>query len=365
MDEEKEPLVSICIPTYDGAQYLKECLDSALCQTLEDVEILVVDDQSPDDTLAIANGYAQRDARIRIEQNPHRLGLVGNWNRCLDLARGEWIKFLFQDDLLEPACLEKMLAAGVEARIPIIACRWNMTFENVDAAMRREYRQYIAHYSFERIFPAETRVSPERFREAVLDHLGGNFIGVPTAVLLHRSLSQEFGRFNPSLIQLCDLEYWLRVGVNRGIVYLPEMLVSYRVHPNAASTLNKDQRLYRSDVLDPAILFHEFVFHPLFAPLRAAAANRRPPIDLPASFAQVAFRALKYAEMQGDGLGDVRQRLADWGSVVAEYPRLQKSFRVRMMRFRRARALRPIRRALRPIRRALRLIRRAPATRKG
>jgi glycosyltransferase involved in cell wall biosynthesis len=105
-----KPLVSVCIPTYNGAKYLKECLDSVLAQTFTDFEVLIVDDKSSDETLSIAQEYATYDPRFRVIQNECNLGLVGNWNRCVELAQGEWIKFIFQDDLIEPACLERMLA---------------------------------------------------------------------------------------------------------------------------------------------------------------------------------------------------------------------------------------------------------------
>jgi len=106
------PLVSICVPAYKGAAFLEECLSSALAQTYGDFELLVVDDDSPDATLEIAQQYASHDARVRVVRNPNNLGLVGNWNECVRLSRGEWIKFLFQDDLLEPQCLEQMLAVA-------------------------------------------------------------------------------------------------------------------------------------------------------------------------------------------------------------------------------------------------------------
>jgi glycosyltransferase involved in cell wall biosynthesis len=73
--------VSICIPTCNGADWLAECLDSALAQTVTDVEVVVVDDASTDDTAAIARGYAARDPRIRVHVNESRRGLAANWNR--------------------------------------------------------------------------------------------------------------------------------------------------------------------------------------------------------------------------------------------------------------------------------------------
>src|ERR1051325_8445652 len=100
------PEVSVCVPTYNGSAYVGDCLRSIQAQTFDDFEILVVDDDSDDQTWEIVAQYGKADARIRSVTNPRRLGLVGNWNRCVELSRGEWIKFVFQDDVLKRNCLE-------------------------------------------------------------------------------------------------------------------------------------------------------------------------------------------------------------------------------------------------------------------
>ena len=79
--------MSICVPAYNGARFLRECLDSALAQTCADFEILVVDDSSGDNTAALARDYARRFPRVRVHVNERNLGLVANWNRCVELAQ--------------------------------------------------------------------------------------------------------------------------------------------------------------------------------------------------------------------------------------------------------------------------------------
>ena len=95
-----KPPISVCVPTYNGMKYLRECLDSILVQSFENFEVIIVDDQSADGSVDLLSEYAAQDERIRVFRNPQNLGLVGNWNRCLDLASAEWIKFVFQDDLI-------------------------------------------------------------------------------------------------------------------------------------------------------------------------------------------------------------------------------------------------------------------------
>lgn len=109
--EKPYPYVSVCIPTYNGGKYIRECIESILVQTYSDFEILIVDDKSSDETIEVVEEFAKRDKRIRIVRNQQNLGLVKNWNRCVELSEGEWIKFLFQDDLLAPDCIEELINA--------------------------------------------------------------------------------------------------------------------------------------------------------------------------------------------------------------------------------------------------------------
>src|SRR5437763_750789 len=89
------PLVTVCIPTFNGALHLRECLSSVCLQTYGNTEILVVDDCSSDATAEIVLEFAKRDTRVRFMRNQETLGLMGNWQRCIEIAQGEFIKFAF------------------------------------------------------------------------------------------------------------------------------------------------------------------------------------------------------------------------------------------------------------------------------
>src|SRR5215831_6396543 len=101
------PLVSICIPTFNAAAWIVECVRSALAQSYRRLEVLIVDDASTDETVKLIS--AIDDPRIRLEINPQNVGLAQNWNRCIELSRGDFIKFLFHDDILYPDCVEQMM----------------------------------------------------------------------------------------------------------------------------------------------------------------------------------------------------------------------------------------------------------------
>lgn len=94
-----QPLVSILIPSFNHARYLGACLDSVLAQTFENWEVILVDDGSSDDSLAIAQSFASREPRIKVFQNEKNLGTYGTEQRALELSSGEFIAILNSDDL--------------------------------------------------------------------------------------------------------------------------------------------------------------------------------------------------------------------------------------------------------------------------
>lgn len=266
--------VSICIPTYNGARYLEACLHSLLCQTYTDIEILAVDDGSTDNTFEILERYASRDQRIRLVRNDRNLGLVGNWNRCIELAHGQWIKFIFQDDLLEPACVEKMLEFGERTGCPLVACRRDFIFEDVPHSTHDVYQRYASDISMDAAMNGRIHLTPEQFCDAILKFgASQNFIGEPSSTLIKRDILQRFGGFNPDMIQLCDLELWLRVGVIHGIAYVPETLAHFRVHPSSTSLNNATNRQYLMDVIDPLLLSRDVAVSPNFRSLRDRASK--------------------------------------------------------------------------------------------
>jgi glycosyltransferase involved in cell wall biosynthesis len=313
-----KPLVSVCIPTFNGAKYFRECLDSILAQKFTDFEVLIVDDQSSDETFSIAKEYATYDHRIRAIQNKYNLGLVANWNRCVELAQGEWIKFVFQDDLIEPACLEWMLAAST-SKSSIICCHRNFIIE--PGVSESERQGFLKSKTLGSFFPGVTNISAADYCEVVLENEALNFVGEPTAVMLHRNVFYKFGVFNPLLIQICDLEFWTRIAIHTGIVYIPETLATFRVHDGSTTATNKTSRNYRTIILDRLALLHDFAFHPNYAPLRTVAASRQPPVNLVDLFAKRAHEARMIAAYEA--INPVKPNsnlLAEWKYIEHYYP---------------------------------------------
>lgn len=319
-----KPLVSVCVPTYNGASFLAGCLESVLAQTFCDFEVLVVDDCSSDQSAEIAGAHARQDARVRTFVNQSNLGLVGNWNRCAQLARGEWVKFVFQDDLILPGCLEAMLTAAAGSKVAIVSCARDFIFEAGTSEGDRDFylenrAHIVAAYRDANHWPAQ------RCAEMAVRWLGRNLFGEPTAVLLRRSVFEEFGWFNSNLYSRCDTEYWLRVATNTGTVHVPETLASFRVHAASASARYKQaaRSRYRFEVMDPLLMLHDFAFDPHYASLRRSIALGQPSVDLRRELWRRALNAQWIAKRAASRPGGSDASLLDeWRRATEAYPRL-------------------------------------------
>ena len=278
------PKISVCIPTYNGEAFLENCLKSVLSQTLRDIEVVITDDRSKDRTLEIARRFAESDKRIKIYENTVNYGPLGNSNRCLYFAQGEWVRFVYQDDLMtNPDNLGSILSQADDA-IGLVCCRRQYTFEpGVDEGTVHWYRNTLKQIGD--LYPGKSRISASEVCRAALDVFPMNPFGEPSALMLKRDLIQEYGMYNTNLIQIADGELFLRIASNRGLVFINDSPVVVHFHARSATSQNIARRRYRMEVLDNLLFLHEINFHPLFERLREEARNGHPSIDLLNKFA--------------------------------------------------------------------------------
>lgn len=282
------PEVSVCVPTYNGGQFLSETLECVAAQTFGDIEILIVDDGSIDDTLDIAQRFAVRDSRARVIRNAQRAGSSArNANVCVGRARGEWIKFLYQDDLMSPRCLELMRDAG--RRGPLVISRHGYRFEpDVDDSTRKTYESLP---TLDESLPGDF-AGPDAFCNAVLNHWEINFIGPTSSSFIRRDCFDRYGLFDPDIATFPDLEYWIRVGSNEGIAIVTDPMVTFRVHGKSISASRNDptnprQYQYSLELLG---LLCKLKTDPLYERLRTRAQSHPAAPRLATLFRELAFQ---------------------------------------------------------------------------
>ena len=103
----KKKLVSICIPTYNGGEFIEETLKSIVGQTYKNIEIIIGDNASTDDTCEIVEKYQKKDSRIKYYKNEINLGLFANCNKLISMSTGEYVGIYHSDDVYDLKIIEK------------------------------------------------------------------------------------------------------------------------------------------------------------------------------------------------------------------------------------------------------------------
>ncbi len=263
MTNKNQPLVSICVPTYNGEKYLAETLTCILNQTYQNLEILVVDDQSSDSTLDVVKEYQKKDVRIRLFVNDSNLGLVANWNRCIELASGDWIKFQFQDDLMLPKTLERMQNLAQRLNVRLVLTDREYFFEEGIP----DFSSHLLRISND--FVGEHKVPPDYFFNCLLEtRLNENFIGEPILGLIHKDFIEQIGCYDERLKQIVDLEYWLRAGLTEPIGFVSDRLHQFRVHGTSQGAKNASKRLINITTCDKVLIANKILTDEIYQKIR-------------------------------------------------------------------------------------------------
>jgi len=220
-----ENKVSIIISVYNSQKFLEECIESALNQTYQNIEIIAVDDGSTDNSLKILKKYSNK-IKIISKKNA---GTASALNQGIKIAKGEWIKRLDHDDVLYPDAVENLVSVGknIEDKKNTILYgyidRINLT--------GKVTKKPESNYNNLEIFD---------FNVILLDH----FIANHNASLIHRSSFEEYGMYNESIEISEDYELWLRYCLLHGcrLHQIPKTIVKSRIHSAQYSLKNSKKK---------------------------------------------------------------------------------------------------------------------------
>ena len=210
------PLISVCLPTYNGEDYLRPAIESILNQTERDLELVIGDDNSNKETRAILEEFAHKDARVKLTINEVNLGYVPNCASIMQRCQGQFIKNFAQDDILELDCCERMLKVIREhPTVSLVTCARTLIDENDNVTG--------VHRHFDRTQLIDGK---EMIRLYLSEFV--NRTGNPTQIFF-RTKHVENG-FNPAYHHGEDLEFGLRLLEKGDYYYINEPLVRYRIH---------------------------------------------------------------------------------------------------------------------------------------
>lgn len=217
------PKISVLLPCYKQGDLVHQAVESVLAQNFADWELIVSDDASPDHTFTILQKLAQQDPRIRLFRQEKNLGMVENWNFCLQQARGTAVKLMGGDDLLSRQdCLSRQWQTLQESGAALVACARTVIDEKSEPVTTlRNLPTGI--YSVPGILP-QFLMHPD------------NLIGEPVCCLFPRARAVR--GFNLRYRQNTDIEMWLHLLDQGSLAYDAEPLVAFRTHRNQASTAN-------------------------------------------------------------------------------------------------------------------------------
>lgn len=202
------PLVSVIIPNYNYARYLRQAIDSALAQTYPAVEVVVVDDGSVDDSAMVAESYGTRIKFIRQRNR----GVSAARNRGVWESTGEYLAFLDADDYWVPAKLERqMVRFQSDAELGLVYCGVQEFEEEGEFWLRQDGLEgWVAH-------------------ELLLARRAA-FFGGGSGFVVPRALFDELGGFDERLSTSADWDLVYRIAAQRRFGFVPLILLKYRVH---------------------------------------------------------------------------------------------------------------------------------------
>lgn len=274
------PLVSIIIPAYNAERWIGATLDSCVSQTWENIEVIVVDDGSSDQTSRAAD--ATRDPRVQLFRQDHN-GAAAARNRGLEEALGDLIQFLDADDLLSSDKLEKQIEALREEQADAVAsCAWGSFVAAPETAT----------IATEPVWPIADPV------KWLTVSLSGGGMMQPAGWLTPRSVADAAGPWDESLTLHDDGEYFARVLLKASLnVFVPEAKVYYRIVADSLS--NRRSRAATESALA--------VCRSRERHLLAACDTSRVRRALATQYAQFAYEFVETApDLANDALGAIR-----------------------------------------------------------
>lgn len=220
------PLVSIIIPVYKGYPFLREAIQSCLNQTYSNIEIIVVNDGSPDngETSSIAKSFGDR---IKYYEKSNG-GVSTALNFGISKMHGEWFSWLSHDDLYLPDKIEKQITAVSKCidKTCVVRCTTSSINESGNPIFRPQRK-------IKGVFSAEKMMHLHSLKEVGL---------YGCTLLIHRDILEKCGPFDTTLKTVQDEDYWNRIMFNGySFISIPDVLVQIRIHQRQTTNLLADQ----------------------------------------------------------------------------------------------------------------------------
>ena len=218
--------VSVLIPLYNSEKYIAETIESCLNQTYKNIEIIIVDDGSTDNSYAIAKKYESENVKVTQQENK---GACVARNHAFNLSKGDYIQYLDSDDILSSEKIEHQLKFfekyGDEI---IVSCKWDRFYNNIEEAsfpVRPNYKDFDKGIVW------------------IINSIVKKDMAIPAVWLLHRSVNEKAGKWNENLTINQDGEFFMRVLLNtKAVKFCPDAYAYYRSGDPTRITYTSNKR---------------------------------------------------------------------------------------------------------------------------
>jgi GT2 family glycosyltransferase len=210
--------ISVCIPTIGSNPYLPEAVESVRCAWLEDMELIILDNNSP--TPVPESMLRPFGSAARIVRTGEKLPMALNWNRCFEVAQGEWVHILHDDDLVSTdfySCFRDSVASAVVPKFGIWFCS---TLNRMAQDPQRDYSS---------ICPGGVIGDPD----VLADLIFGKSLTRCAGTVIRRDVGLQLGGFDSHFKHIVDVEFFFRCARSAGAKFEPRILAIYRIHPGA------------------------------------------------------------------------------------------------------------------------------------
>lgn len=219
------PLVSVCIPCYNSEKTILSTLNSVLSQTYSRLEIIICDNCSTDNTVDLIKKV--EDPRIQWYINESNLGMVGNFDRVLSYAKGEYVKVMCSDDLITKDCIEKQLLPFLndsEDQLALVSCEKWIINEKGEPLFKK------------RLPGVDGLYDGKNWIKKTLKS-GTNLVGEPGAVLFKNQIAKQTSGFQieKELSYVVDLNFWFKLLLIGDLYLIKEPLFYFRVSKTSES----------------------------------------------------------------------------------------------------------------------------------
>ncbi len=227
------PLVSVILPNFNYARYLRERIQSILNQSMDDYELLYIDDCSSDLSNTIVKEFLD-DPRITTVFHDQNSGRVyRRWNEGAAMAKGQWLWFAGADDAAEPDFLEELTRiASSQSNIAIAHCQ-TMRIDDVGRILEHRWGgdlEVMQHLNSSRVTDGEVEIGMLT---------GGCFMASASSMLIRREVFDRLGGFDDRLRQSADWNFYVKACEGSKIAYVNSPLSSYRIHAGAVTSSTK------------------------------------------------------------------------------------------------------------------------------